>query len=165
LSQRRFLWLSVSTWLSAIGVVALLLIPIPWVLGNFIVLAAGSGETVSVRDHGIVTCPQILEWSEWKQGNGSVRHYPGYVSAGRVFEAARITQYRVGVDRKLFSQLTFYQAKYQFPDGSIETGPAEGPVGLVSVDTSRAAMASLLAAAIGLSFLVFSSRLLWCVKA
>jgi hypothetical protein len=128
-----------------IGGVFLVFVPIPWILGNFIILAAGSGESVSVRQTGMVTCPEVLHWSKWNVGSGSVTNHED-----RFDEKAEIIEYRIGIDKKLFAQLTFYQAKYRLPDGRIEIGPARGPVAFISVDAPRAVACSLVAGVISL---------------
>jgi hypothetical protein len=129
---------------------------VPWLLGVLMILAAGSGESSSVRNNGTVTCPELLEWTPWTDGEGVLRR--GDFTFG-IAENTTIIAHRVGTHAKLFARLTMYQAKYQYPDGHIEVWAANGPTPIVSVDDFAAATwaASILVA--GVVSLVIASRL------
>lgn len=128
----------------------------PWLLGVFMILAAGSGEHMSVQMTGMVTCPEVLEWTPWADGAGVVHR--GYFTES-IDSTATIIAHRVGTDAKGFARLTLYQAKYQHPDGHIEVWAANGPAEFMEVDDLAAATwaASILVA--GVVSLVIASRL------
>ena len=66
---------------------------VPWLLGVFMILAAGSGESVSVRQTGMVTCPELLQWTPWTDGAEDVRHGD---FTFRINEDSAIVGHRVG---------------------------------------------------------------------
>lgn len=147
---------SLHIFLATCGVLLCLATIVPWVLGNFMILAAGPRESVSVCDIGMVTCPDILKWTCWADGPGDV--YRGHF-AERVDPDAEIVAHRIGRDSKLFADLTFYQAKYRHPDGRIEVAPANGPKSIVSVNQGLAVICSISAFAASIFSFVFASRL------
>jgi hypothetical protein len=149
---------SLRIFLFTCGVLLLLATFIPWVLGSFMILAAGSGESVSVRNTGMVTCPELLEWTSWADGPGDVCHRHPAFTVRDDLRDAEIVAHRVGRDSKLFSVLTFYQAKYRYPDGRIEVAPADGPKSLVSVNRGLAAICSISAFVAGLFSFHFATR-------
>ncbi len=148
--DRAYLGATARMWLKVTGTIFALVLPVPWILGNFMILAAGSGESVSVRNTGMVTTPDVLKWTEWLPGKGPLVRMDDLYPNITIDDKAEIVEYRIGIDRKLFAQLTFYQAKYRLPDGTIQVGPANGPKSLISVDTPLAIGFSLIAGAISI---------------
>ena len=139
----------------AAGAMLLLCTAAPWGLGYFMIIATGSGETVSVRETGMVTCPDVLTWSPWENGSGAVTH--GQLAV-RIPANAEIIAHRIGRDSKMFAELTLYQAKYHLPDGRIESAPADGPKALISVNQESALTWSALALVSGIACLFFATR-------
>lgn len=137
-------------WLKVTGNMFVLVLPVPWIFGNLMILAAGSGESVSVNSTGMVTAPDALKWSEWLPGKGPLIRRDGLYPNIEIDDRAEVVEYRIGTDRKYFAQLTFYQARYRLPDGTIHVGPANGPKSLISVDTPLAFGFTLLAGAISI---------------
>ncbi|MEJ7593585.1 MAG: hypothetical protein WKF77_18765 [Planctomycetaceae bacterium] len=141
--------------LFAAGAMLLLCTAAPWGLGYFMIIATGSGETVSLRETGMVTCPEVLTWSPWKNGSGAITQ--GQL-AERIPADAEIIAHRIGINSRMFAELTHYQAKYRLPDGRIETAPADGPKALVSVNRESAMTWSALALFSGIACLFFATR-------
>lgn len=125
-------YFSTPSWLMAWAALSLLMVLLPPALGNLMILAAGSGESRSVRYTGAVTCTDILRWSDWHNGAGSLCKSELYEQLDK---DAQIVQYRVGTSRKYFALLTFYQARYRLPNGSIIAAHASGPLPLIGVDS------------------------------
>ena len=62
------------TCLFGVGLILFASTTAPWILGYLTIIRAGPGETVSVRQTGMVTGPEILKWSAWESGPGPVTH-------------------------------------------------------------------------------------------
>jgi hypothetical protein len=137
------------------GVILLLAVPAPWLIGSMFVLAVGPSETVSVRETGMITCPEVLTWTEWSAGPGPVRRTEADYRP-RIDPNAEIVEYRIGQDAKGFMELTFYQAKYRFPDGTIVIAPAHGPKPLVGVNDSVASTYAFVSGGIGIACLLLA---------
>ena len=150
-----FRYLSTPSRLMAIGALSLLLAFLPPVLGNLMILATGSGESRSVRETGTITCPDVLHWSDWQNGTGTVVRSHLYE---QIDKSAEIISYRIGTDRKFFAVLTFYQARYRLPDETTIVAHASGPFPLVSVDTSRSLPCSAIFCAIAVACFVAVGR-------
>lgn len=105
----------------------------PWLLGSFLAFGIGSNEHMSVINSGMVTCPDILEWTPWADGAGVVHR--GYFTE-RIDPGALIIAHRIGTSEQPMwcIRLTMYQAKYQYPDGRVELWAANGPTDITSVD-------------------------------
>ncbi len=82
-------------------VLGVLLVPasiVPWILSVALALA-GPGEVVSVRETGMVSCPELLSWTDWIDGPGDV--YCGmYVQQANLREA-EIVAHRIGTDSRV----------------------------------------------------------------
>jgi hypothetical protein len=144
--------------LLTVGFLAFPAAVVPWLLASLLAFGIGSSEHMSVVNSGMVTCPEVLEWTPWSDGAGIVHR--GYF-ADRIDPDASIIAHRIGTDEKLLwcMRLTMYQAKYQHPDGHVEIWAANGPDVIMSVDQLAAvtwAFAVLTAGAVGL---VIASRL------
>lgn len=136
----------------------LLAVPMPWIIGEYIALSFGSGESVSVRIVGMVTCPELFEWSPWHSGSGDLAYREWNDARGAVTDSTPIVGWRIGRDAQWFAELTFYQARYNLPDGSILEGPAYGPQPLVSVNERLAAMTSTVVLALAVLCLWLNQR-------
>ena len=136
----------------------LLAVPMPWISGEYIALSLGSGESVSVRNVGMVTCPELLKWSPWQSGSGELAYREWNDARGTVTDSTPIVGWRIGRDTQWFAELTFYQARYNLPDGSFIEGPAYGPQPLVSVNERLAAMTSTVALALAVLCLLLYQR-------
>ncbi len=113
------------------GVLSLLSTVVPWGLALLVSASAGTGEYISVSNTGMVTCPEVLQWSEWIDGSGPV--YQGSF-AERIEPEATIIAYRTGTDANLLAKLTMYQARYRQVDGTVVEWAANGPERLVSIN-------------------------------
>lgn len=125
----------------ALGLCALLMIPVPWIIGQFFALSFGSGESSSVQSRGIVTCPELLKWGPWQPGSLGIS-YRENDQDRRITESTPIMAWRMGRDAMWCTELSFYQARYQLEDGTVVEAPAYGPQPLVSIDERRAAQLS-----------------------
>jgi hypothetical protein len=103
----------------------------------------------------MVTCPEVLKWTDWMSGAGPVARSHIYE---KIDEDAEIVAHRIGRDQRRFAVLTFYQAKYRHPDGTIEVGPASGPKSLVSVNEPLVASYAVAVGVIAVSSFWMMSR-------
>jgi len=130
--------------LFGVGVILVIVLPVPWVLGSLLAFAVTGHENRSIRETGNIAYPDILQWSDWFPGSGSVVRSSLFEKNDK---RVNIVEYRVGTDRKLFAELTFYQARYLLPDGTIELGPADGPKALIGPRQPLSKIVALLAGA------------------
>ena len=127
----------------------------PWVFGYLVIIGGGPSETVSVRQTGMVTSPEILKWSAWESGPSPVTHGQW---AWKIPSDAKIIAHRTGHDSKLFVELTLYQAKYQLSDGRIDIAPADGPKPLISIKQTTAVTWAVLSLLAGIACMFMAMR-------
>jgi hypothetical protein len=120
--------------LTVLAILLLLAALVPSVHEQFVVLAVGSGTVHSIRTTGLPCPEEMLQWTEWEAGAGPT--VPSHI-VDRIDPDAVIVARRAGTDLKGFVELTFYQGKYQNPDGWIVIQHADGPKPLLGLHTRR----------------------------
>jgi hypothetical protein len=99
-----------------IGLFALSLLP--GAMANGLMEVRLSYDDVSVEELA------KFRYTSWREPSGSIRPF---VSSRRSFEGCKILRYRTGTRFGPACRLTYYEAQYLMPDGSVVIGPAFGP--------------------------------------
>ncbi|MDB5336409.1 MAG: hypothetical protein JWN70_2028 [Planctomycetaceae bacterium] len=94
------------------------------------IMVAGS-ELHTMRDTGLPSSVNVLQWTEWRPGDGRI-YWTDYSPNSGKLQDAKIVAYRIGHARGLLSKFTFYQARYALADGTEVIAPANGPIPLIS---------------------------------
>ena len=118
-----------SIALPVCGVLVVTASIVPWFLATAVCLMATGAELHRIADTGLPSSSEKLRWSAWSDGPGEFQ--PSTWVPG-LHPNARIVAYRTGTASTLLVRLTFYQAEYVNPDGTVKFGHAYGPVPLIA---------------------------------
>ena len=115
--------------LTLLGVCLVLVgVAIPFLV-TFCIMAATGGESHHIGEAGVPISVGLLAWSEWTNDTGGLALADW---SPRRLESATITRHRVGRATGFFTRFAFYQALYDYPDGSSEIWGARGPEPMIS---------------------------------
>lgn len=127
---------------------------VPFVMGMIVILAASGGEYRGVLSNDRPNSYHLLAFGPWHDGAGDLR--PSEIHL--LPESAKITKHRVGRADGSLTRFTYYEADYQFTDGSRRVTHASGPVEMISLRKGRVNAWFGLCALLAIVLIVFAFR-------
>lgn len=124
-------------------------------LGWMTILGAGQGEYFEILQTDRPHSYDLLTFGPWQPGSGlcqtdDFRQFP---------DGTKIVQHRIGSATDPITRFTYYEAKYQLPDGTIRITYADGPVPLISIRDDTMIASFLLCPFTGAALLVTAAWL------
>ncbi len=111
-----------------LGVAVLLASVVPWAVGWVIIVVSSGGEYHGIHQNDRPKSYHLLKFESWHQGDDGLQ--PSHILG--LPDNYRIKEHRTGRAYGLITQMVYYEAQYQTPDGELRVTHATGVEPLIS---------------------------------